>query len=35
MEIGLQASLHKIPAEFRNKLGQGKIKVFREKSFRA
>jgi hypothetical protein len=35
MEIGLQASLHKIPAEFRNKLGQGKIKVFREKSFRS
>jgi len=35
MEIGLQASLHKIPAEFSNKLGQGKIKVFREKSFRS
>jgi len=35
MEIGLQASLNKIPAEFRNKLGQGKIRVFREKSFRS
>jgi hypothetical protein len=34
MEIGLQASLHKIPAEFKNKLGQGRIRVFGEKGLR-
>ena len=34
MEIGLQASLHKIPQQFRNKLRYGNIRVFGESGMR-
>jgi hypothetical protein len=34
MEIGLQASLSKIPKEFKDKVGKGTIKVFGAKALR-